>query len=749
MHPSRANWVWLLLGLGCAPRAPLPIPEVMDAKSVVVIAAADPALADFVDLNPGAINRFELGEEPRETVVAYFSASLSELGLPSGRQPTASPPAIGLPSPVALFDRVRGGAFIDAKDAAPELFTAFLVPAPALGRCYEGGGCYEAGRCSVPCPAAPIVAPVAEAAPPDFGACPPGWVSTRVPFELRGQTKTATACAPIPRSCGAGEVSFNGEPCAPIDACPGGDWPPIAPGPGVRFVAPGGAGDGASPASPLGSIAEALRTGAATVAISQGTLQEQLDLTGPLWLVGACAGGTQLGSVAEPLVRISGGAVSISHLSLRGSVAQLRAAAGSTLSLSAVQIGLNPLTHSLPNPLLSSEGHLVMRRVAISGAIFDAVEVAAGDADVAELLLLDSGGVPFSVSRRARARIRSLWIRGGTLAGINAAGPVDAVELHLEEINGKGLVADSTALQVEHAHLIGGPSSTLGVDASAAQLSLESAWIHGFSGNAVVTDHGTTTLREVIISAAPGATGTSDQVLLQEPHATAEHLLLLAAGIGVNFRGLAGTQATLSDVIVPASNVEGPRDGIEVQGEGELELRRVAISSRHWGIAFRHSGAGVARVSDVYAEGCLGGLAFDLGGSARAEVDRAELVDSYQFAVVQIGSPDFPLMGAAVRIYDLEAGPSGRHGDRPSDLVINLDERVPYDLQRFRVSGGRSAGFGLSWPSPHTLKHGLIRGSGLSTLLVVLPGEVAPQDLGALYDDVEIRENDAVIRVSD
>ncbi|MCZ7686077.1 MAG: DUF1565 domain-containing protein [Sandaracinaceae bacterium] len=125
----------------------------------------------------------------------------------------------------------------------------------------------------------------------------------------RGRGRRGHALRALPEagasSCAGGEAHFQGEAgCAPLGACPAGEW---ADGLGgdVLFVRAGASGGDGSRASPFGTIAAALAAARAgtIVALSKGSFDEAVVLSSGVSLRGACAAETRLTAAG------SGGAV--------------------------------------------------------------------------------------------------------------------------------------------------------------------------------------------------------------------------------------------------------------------------------------------------------------------------------------------------------------------------------------------------------------------------------------------------------
>jgi len=117
---------------------------------------------------------------------------------------------------------------------------------------------------------------------------------------------------------------FGGSTCVRLgSACPEGVWPEELPEGELRFVTPGGTGDGRSPSSPAGNLTEVIESApsGATIVLSQGTFPSALRLSKSLTLFGTCPLGTTLewdGSYGEPAVLITGEGGNLYNLGITG-----------------------------------------------------------------------------------------------------------------------------------------------------------------------------------------------------------------------------------------------------------------------------------------------------------------------------------------------------------------------------------------------------------------------------------------------
>lgn len=150
-----------------------------------------------------------------------------------------------------------------------------------------------------------LVAP----APPDSPrlvdwTCPTGWLAEAA-FEVdagelaRGTPAAPKVCAPppLPATCPPGtRPALGSRDCQPLgDPCPTGDFPAVPQGTLARYVKPGATGDGSSPATPFGTIAQALvgATSGTTIVLAKGTYLEAVRLPrSGVTLLGACAAET-------------------------------------------------------------------------------------------------------------------------------------------------------------------------------------------------------------------------------------------------------------------------------------------------------------------------------------------------------------------------------------------------------------------------------------------------------------------------
>ena len=128
---------------------------------------------------------------------------------------------------------------------------------------------------------------------------------------------------------------FGGADCIKLGKpCPEGVWPEELPEGELRFVTPGGTGDGRSPSSPAGNLTEVIESApsGSTIVLSQGTFPSALRLSKSLTLLGTCPLGTTLewdGSYGEPAVLITGEGGNLYNLGITGDAVGVKVGATS------------------------------------------------------------------------------------------------------------------------------------------------------------------------------------------------------------------------------------------------------------------------------------------------------------------------------------------------------------------------------------------------------------------------------------
>ena len=157
-----------------------------------------------------------------------------------------------------------------------------------------------------------------------------------------------------PSQCPAGAMPDFGRPgCIVIgDPCPEGDWPEDLPTDNIRYVTPGGTGDGRTKETAAGSIQQMLDdtgpiSGATlngyTIALSKGRFEEHFEIARRQHVVGACARDTVIAGLdptAGYVVGMTGsGESSLRNVTVTGStIGVIIFSAGAEVSISGVLI---------------------------------------------------------------------------------------------------------------------------------------------------------------------------------------------------------------------------------------------------------------------------------------------------------------------------------------------------------------------------------------------------------------------------
>ena len=129
-------------------------------------------------------------------------------------------------------------------------------------------------------------------------------------------------------TCSAGMMPiFGKQACIAVGTpCPTGDWPENLPASNVKFVTPGGTGDGSSPQSAMGSIQAAVNGSVwgGTVVLSKGVFIETISMGRGTQLIGTCARHTVIDSSTimeniEATIQITGdGGTSVQDVTVTG-----------------------------------------------------------------------------------------------------------------------------------------------------------------------------------------------------------------------------------------------------------------------------------------------------------------------------------------------------------------------------------------------------------------------------------------------
>lgn len=538
---------------------------------------------------------------------------------------------------------------------------------------------------------------------PDWGPvtwpCPNGWRAV--------DAGGFTACHPYPAEggaiCPAGEAHFPGEPgCRAVgDPCPSGEFPVgLPPESNVVYVRSGAqGGDGSTPSSPLGTLAEvpfaALPPGS-IVALAKGTYEGPLSLTGSSTIWGACAAETVL---------------SAPNVTARA-VLELSGSSEAMVTLRNVRVSGSPM------PALWVEGR---RALGLEGVILESIELAGvvlgGSARLmaADLVVSDVGpglggfGRGISVEERAVAELRSLIVEETAELGLVASGPQARLRVEDAAVRGtRGVSFDR------------GASGTLS-RVELAQSRGTGLFARGPRTHVVLEDgvlRDTRPLLEVNEAGFGIDVEGSAAVEIRRAH------LVRNGGMGA---GVAGTDSALvlEDVIVedtqPSDEVGLAAVGVAVFA-ASVQVRRAAIvASRGYGLSV--SQAGRLGLEDVVVRDMRppGGWGLTVQRGSQADVRRSLFVKNVGIGI-RAADAGTALFLSDVHIADTELGDA--EGSLGYGLVALGGAQV--EARRVALSGSSSSGGLISGTTTRlVLEDALVRDTAASYGLSIFEGATA------------------------
>lgn len=727
-----ARSILLLLAagaIGCTQTGRLAVPVVEGARSVLVIEGSGKA-AYAAELGAGLV-AFALPEGTETVVAAYYGFELSTLGLVPEGVPSAADPSAPLPEALALEETTLGGdlGWRDVKDAPPPAFKAFRLPLGTPEDCLGRGGCFVDLHCEAPCPAqdppeAPRISPFPEL--PRLACGAPGTLTTTTVRAADGSVAELEACDPVLDCPGDGLPFASG--CAALDSCAPGSWPSVAPGPGVRFVAPGGLQDGLSPSAPSGSLQAAVDT-ATTVVLAAGRFAESITILRSTKLIGACTQGTILAPAAgATAVQVRGGVARLQGLRIEGGAVQLDARGALELELSRVA-----LSGSSTVAISTAEGAQVrLQTVLVESSQAPGLVARSSTVSLREVVFRDTGG-PAAVIGDARSRLRLEGVRvlfSGEKRGqgVVASGALEASELAIRRPIANGILIARGRAELAGVVIrdVGaGARSPIGegVAVVGGHLDARRLWIDGAKETGVVfLSQATGTLEDLWVRDVRSDTGEARSLLVLGSSVLAAQRVLIqrSAGAGAYVADSAhlGLQEAiiLDGISTILDGLPTQARGVQVGAEGSLDLSRAYLANNGGdGVGFLAAAADHSAITDVIAEANLhagiwvqGQRAVDLsrvrlGGNRYYALEVGEL--TYATTVVGV---DVDLRGQFGSPCDIRSSCTGigvRHASG------NLD------LRRFRVLDMVEAGLDLSALTTVRLHQGAIEGNGIGLSL--------------------------------
>ena len=423
-----------------------------------------------------------------------------------------------------------------------------------------------------------------------------------------------------PSQCPSGAIPDLGRSgCRALGTtCPEGLWPADLPTDHIRFVTPGGTGDGRTRDNAAGSIQAMLDStgplsGATpngfTIALSKGTFNETIEISKRQHVVGACARETILNGAStsvSQIVDITGsGESSVRDITITG----------------------------------SSVGIWVWN--AASMVTIDGVNI---DAATSAGLLVDDSVVEATGIRIGATQLNS---RGATGRGVECSG---GAQLTLEDAYLTGnheaslnVTDEGTALSVRRTII----ADTRGIDAGTAgralrtqegaRTVLEQVWVSGSRETALYATGGSTELEltDVVVRATtPNDRGNGGWGISIQAGAKLQASRVSVSGStegGVVVMD-AGTEATLTDVQVGETELwldGGGGNALDLSKGAQATLSRVAFRDNYGtGLSVRDSGT-VLTAQDLVVHGTrsdaigVGGWGLNLSDGAKTNLTRA------------------------------------------------------------------------------------------------------------------------------
>ncbi|MFO0723935.1 MAG: hypothetical protein U1E65_09150 [Myxococcota bacterium] len=706
------------------------------AQSVLVLASGTPITglaASFGEsFDPLRLN---FARAPDELVVAYYARPLSSLGLTPGPLSSAPEPAVGLPTP-ALLERATPGHELSPVEAGviPETFSSFRIAAPDLLGCFGADACLIDGTCTAPCPPRAAVAPAAMANLPQALPCPPGWSETSVSFPFDGAQETAVSCDERSQCTGTA-VPFVGVGCQELDDCV--NPRTISPGPAVRFVAPGGVGDGSTAQSPLGSIAAAISAGASTVALALGALEAPPELTDSIRLVGACARGTRIfGAGTQGLLIRSG----------RAGLVGLEVDLGITLSAGATL----SLDRALLRGRVESFGRLEGRHTLIEGGAAG-IRGRQGTVVLTEVVLHDAMSAGLSMTSGSTATIERVRVIGGGSPGLESSGRVVARELVMEGLAGVGLAIEGGILELDRGSFRGfrnggGAPTSLAISLTRSVSRLSGVLVDDVDLRGILAEEGRFQASDLMVRDIHDL-GTGASVLgiqLQGPAADLRRVFTVGRMNGIVIGGDTST-ATITDYIAVTAESGTRASGIIMTGPGNLLVQRAAFAARDLGLEMANLAGARLRFEDIRCDGtnvCLQLLTY--AGPIKVEIERLDSLNSVEAALFEpAGQRMLGLAeGATVFAYDIVARSTQGARQRATARLVDLDNAAILHLERFALAGAFEAGIVLPWPSQQTFRDGSVTAAKVG-VSVRVTGGAPPTDYSGILERVDLQGNDA------
>lgn len=732
------------LAAGCTGTTGLSLPVVPGARSVAII--ADPSgRAYFADLEEEALG-YPVPTEATVVVAAYYPHPLEALGLPSGVAESAVAPFDALPPPMQLSERALSAAEWRAVEASA-VFSAFRLARSSPEQCLHRGGCFVQMECVSPCPAADPPAPPAIdpfPSPPDFGGCPVGWERSLISVaSARGATLSFSICElpPSAAACPPGETRLV-TGCQAIAACGAEAWPAAPRGPQVRFVDPLGVGDGLSSAAPIGSVAEARRSGGSIFLLTRAVYAESLRLEEGEELYGLCAESVIAPPAGQPAISARGRA-RVERLRLQGGTNQLDLDAGAAVEAAELTLsGSSSVAISVRGGATLRLRHSLVQAPALA-----AVHVVSSSVSLVDAALIDSQG-PAAVVVAASSTLTAWRTSIAYLGAVRGQGVLNAGQLRLRESlvdrpRWRGVFGQmgsrTTLSDVVVRDIQAGEEELRGYGALiyGGQLDAQRLRIDGAAGTGLgmlLMSRGT--FSDLVVRDSVAPVSRAENAFFHDATVVELERVFLQRAHGVSIYAVGeGTFLKITDLVVvdgietgSGADVAHAR-GIQIAADAGLELTRAYLGNNDWdGIGFLSASARRSTLADVVSEG-NGHSGIWVQGQRTVELSRVELSDNAIHGL-EVGETTYATVVNAVDVQTR----GGSKGIRLSSGSL--------DVRRFIVDGASQAGVDLAFVESARLHQGLIAHSAAGLTLYKEGTELPP-----ILDRVRFLSNAVELRV--
>ena len=520
-----------------------------------------------------------------------------------------------------------------------------------------------------------------------------------------------------PKVCPPGySAEFGIDNCISIgDECPDGIWPDNLPGTNVKYVTPGGTGDGSSKENAAGSIQQMLSTSTSgtTIALSKGVFEETFVIEKSQTVVGACAKETQIlhtnqSGSNEQVIGITGAG---------GSVLRNLKIGGAGAGVFVIDVA----------EAVELRGVWVQNASGV-GMLFDQGSVVIGEDIVIESTIPLQGQGGWGIEARSGANIS---IQRTTLLRNQSVGIL---------LNGEDTTLVSNTLVVADTQVDASGDYGMGI-----QVNNGATWEGSeayFSGNhkvgITVQEQGSlATLRDVVVrNTKTIQNGSWGRGLSIERGAKAQgHKVMVSNNHEYGlYVGNPGTEADLQDVTVIGTNPSGPdyfADGVKLQAGAKVRLERVSIESNAGiGLSAGEDTEVVlidARLGNNYApEDVISGIGLFTLDGAQLELSRVDVFENL-FVGIAVRGANTDVRATDLVVRGTIPGVAGILG-----WGVLVDTGASLDVKRGNLTSNREKGLMVSGADTRVVLDEVLVNDTQSSRVGLLGRGVQVQDRAAI-----------------